>query len=351
MRIAPPGTAPGLVVAVEGAPAPEVSFIRFDAETAEEGLLDLSAVAELRSRRGVLWVDVCGLGDAQTIERLGATFGLHALALEDVVNGPQRAKVEAYETHLFVIARRPLIDEPGFAEQVSVFVGEGFVVTFRERGDAWLEPIRQRIRDARRLRARGSDYLAYAILDAVVDHTFPVAELYGDRLDRIEEGILGQAHEDAATEIQQTRRELLQLRRALFPVGETVGRLLRADMDFVTDETRLYLRDCHDHTVRALELLDTYRELAGDLMDLHLAQLSHRMNEIMKTLTTIATLFIPLSFIAGLYGMNFDASASPWNMPELRWYFGYPFALGLMAGVTLVILFYFRHRGWIGRGR
>lgn len=345
----PPGTTPGTLTAVEGALEPEISFVYYTESQVEEGLTqDLNVIEELRSRDGVLWVDVCGLGNIKTLEALGKAFSIHPLALEDVIN-PQRSKVEDYPGLLFIVARRALLGELGTTEQISLFMGPKLVVTFREKRSNWLDSIKGRIRQGHsRLRSRGSDYLAYALLDSVVDHCFPAVESYGDQLDLLESELLIGPTQNFGRDLQLARQGLLHLRRAIWPLQEALAYLMRDDIDLINKETSIFLRDCKDHVVRAIDLIDSYRELAADLMDLHLANLSTRMNEIMKTLTIIATLFIPLSFIAGLYGMNFDASKSPFNMPELSWYWGYPFALSVMAMTAIMLLLFFRKKGWLG---
>jgi len=299
----------------------------------------------------VLWLDVEGVGDATVFAELGRRFGLHPLALEDAVNLHQRPKVEDYGDHVYMVARMPSGGGHMDLEQVSVFFGVGFVITVQEHPGDCFEHVRQRIRSARgRIRNAGADYLAYAVLDAIIDGYYPVIEGLNTRLEMLEERVLISVDEDIVPQIIDARHELHTLRQALSISREAVGQLARGDSALVTDETRLFLRDCQDHTAQLLDAIESCRELSAALVDLHGSRLNSRMNEIMKVLTMIATIFIPLGFIAGIYGMNFDPSASPWNMPELGWYLGYPFALALMLVTVLALLVLFRRKGLLGGG-
>ena len=198
-----------------------------------------------------------------------------------------------------------------------------------------------------RIRERGADYLAYSLLDAVVDHYFPLLEGFGERLEALEDAVVANPSRSLIGDVHRTRRDLLNLRRALWPQREALNQLVRDASPLITDETRLYLRDCYDHTIQLLDLLESFREVAAGMMDVYLSSASFRMNEIMKVLTIIATIFIPLTFIAGVYGMNFDPDVSPLNMPELRWKYGYPASLAIMAAVAGGLLFYFRKKDWL----
>jgi magnesium transporter len=230
-----------------------------------------------------------------------------------------------------------------------MFLGANFLLTFQERTGDCFDLVRDRIRRRRgHIRERKADYLAYALLDAVIDGYFPVLEACGERLESLEDAVLDKPSGEQSAQIHEMKRDLLTLRRAIWPQREMINALTRDSSAHVSDQTRVYLRDCYDHTIQLMDMLETYREIASGLVDVYLSSVSARMNEIMKLLTIIATIFIPLGFIAGLYGMNFDTGVSPWNMPELSWRWGYPFALGLMAVVAIGLLLFFRKRGWIG---
>lgn len=315
----------------------------------EREIRDPAEIQGFLHRFPVVWVDVHGVSDAKWIGELGKLFGLHHLATEDIINVGQRAKVEEYDDHLFIVTRMVRQTDHLETEQVSLFLSERFVFTFQEHDGDCLDCVRNRIRKATgRIRRAGPDYLAYAVLDAIIDHYFPVLEHYGEVLDDLEERIVGQPDKTLATWIHRVRRELMTLRWAIWPQREAINALLRESTPFVTAETRVYLRDCYDHAVRIIDLIENYRDLASGLMEAYLSSLSTAMNEVMKVLAIFAALFIPLTFIAGIYGMNFDSEVSPYNMPELHWFFGYPAALTLMAIVAVGMLVYFRRKGWIG---
>ena len=315
----------------------------------EREISDISEVDSLRRDHDVVWVNVDGLKNSQTVKRLGEMFGFHVLALEDVVNTHQRVKVEAFENYLFIVARMISGDEDTDSEQISLFLTRDAVVTFQERPGDCLEPVRDRIRKSRgRIRKHQSDYLAYSILDAVVDAYFPAAERYAEKLDEIEDDIANGRHGDVMSRIHNVRNDLLLIRRTIRPYREALNQLVRDESTLITEPTRIFLRDCRDHVVQLGDLLDTYRTMCADLRDYHLSAVSNRMNEIMKVLTIIATIFIPLGFIAGIYGMNFDSS-SRWNMPELSWKYGYPIVLTMMSAVAGTLLFVFWRKGWIGK--
>jgi magnesium transporter len=297
----------------------------------------------------VLWLNVEGLSDVSVLEKLGKHFGLHPLCLEDVINVPQRPKLEGYDDYDFLIFRMAMLQaELGDTEQVSLFLGPTYVLTFQERPGDVFEPVRQRLRQKRgKIRYCGADYLAYALLDAAIDGFFPLLEAIGDRLSTLEEAVLSTPTPQTLEQIYLVRRALTSLRRALWPAREAVHAMARGESKLVTEQTSLFLRDCYDHVLQVLDVLESYRDLASGLMDTYLSSQSYRMNEVMKVLTIIATLFIPLTFVAGIYGMNFDPGTSPWNMPELHWYWGYPFSLALMAGLAVLLLAFFRRKGWL----
>jgi len=345
-----PGASPGAFVVDPKAPHPHVSVFAYGPEEiVHEYHAVVSRLPALLEKFPVTWVNVDGLGDAETIKKLGEIFGLHRLALEDVVNVHQRPKAEAYDAHLFLVTRMIAEIEPLVTEQISIFLGKKFVVTFQERPGDCLEPVRERLRKVDgRIRKAGPDYLAYSILDTTLDAYFPVLEQYGVRLDSLEDEVALRPRGTTLARIHDVSADLRHLRRVTWPHRDTMSSLAREDNPFFASETRVYLRDCYDHTVQLLDLVETYRELCHDLRDYYMAMVSNRLNETMKVLTIIATLFIPLSFVAGVYGMNFDPDASPWNMPELRWFWGYPFAMGLMASMAAGMLYFFRRRGWLG---
>lgn len=346
----PPGTTPGTLRVVEHAEPPRVRVLMYGVERVHEReVTDLSTLGELVGEAPVVWVEADGVEHGPSIEAIGRSFGLHRLAIEDIVNVPQRAKLEDYGDYILVVARMAMRDPGLNTEQIAIVLGDGFVLTFQEREGDPLGPVRHRIREnIGRIRGAGADYLAYAVLDAIFDHYFPVIETVGDQLEELEDEILLGAGRQTMMRLYAVKRDLATLRRAIWPARDAVNSLVRDPFTLVDDETRVYLRDCYDHVVQCIDLIENYRELTSSLTDLYLSTLGHRSNETMRVLTIFAAIFIPLTFIAGIYGMNFDSSASPFNMPELHWFWGYPFALGLMFLVAVTMMIYFWRKGWIG---
>lgn len=346
-----PGAPPGAISVDPTAPPAVIRVIAYGPDQLhEETIKEPEGIVDFLGQWPVTWVDVTGLGDAGIIQKLGELFNIHPLALADVVHVHQRAKVEEYDHQIFIVSRMITLKDGHLdSEQLSLFLGKNFVVTFQERSGDCLDPVRERIRKGTgRIRGCGADYLTYAVLDAVIDHYFPVLEAYGEQLESLEDRVILRPDSELISQVHEIKRQLLAIRRAIWPKREAMNALMRGETPLVTDETRIYLRDCYDHTIQIIDLLENYREIASGLTDLYLSSLSNRMNEVMKVLAIFATIFIPLTFVAGIYGMNFDTERSPWNIPELKWYLGYPFALGLMAIIAVVMLFYFRKKGWIG---
>lgn len=342
-----PGAPPGTLVVDPAADSTHVRVIGFGNGGFYESVLsDLSRLDSIQKQHPTVWVDVTGLGSEATLRTLANQLGLHPLAMEDVVNVHQRAKVDEFSDSLFVVAR--MIDgEDAFqSEQLSFFIRPGLLLSFQERtGDCW-EPIRQRLKFHRgKVSEAGADYLLYALLDAVIDSYFPVMEKIAEQADGVEEAITLERNSAHLMQVHELRGQLLALRRSIRPHREMLNELVRDSTSFISHEARVHLRDCYDHVIQLIDSVDTYRELTSDLRDYYLSTVSNSMNEVMKVLTIISTIFIPLSFVAGVYGMNFK-DHSPWNMPELNWYFGYPFALGLMAAIASGLLVYFRMRRW-----
>ena len=344
-----PGSSPGTLTVDPAAPPPTLHVIAYGPEAViEEERPELDRVHELSQRHPATWLNVDGLGSADTIAGIGKLFDLHPLALEDVLNVEHRPKVESYGNFFFLVLRMPLAADRLETEQISIFLGRNFVVTFQEQAGDCFDPVRERLRAGRpRIRGGGPDYLAYAIIDAIVDAYFPVVEKYSERLEELEREILADPRQQAVARLRDTKRDLLTLRRAIWPLREALSALTREESELVSHNTQLFLRDCYDHVVQLNDLIESQREFSSGLMDLYMSSISNRMNEVMKVLTMIATLFIPLSFVAGLYGMNFDTE-SPWNLPELGWRFGYPFAWGIMLVIATGFAIFFKRKGWFG---
>jgi len=345
-----PGTPPGTLRPASGESGPaRVRVTRYTSEgAAVHEQADADGIAPALDAGETLWVHVIGLGDVALVERLGAAFTLHPLALEDVLTLGQRPKAEDYPGHLFTVAQHVSFAGGRLVKtQLGLFLGGAFVITFQPSGEDVVAAVRERIVKGRgRLRQRGACYLAYALLDLAVDSAFPALESIGDRLDEVEDAILERPDQDDVEALQAVRRELLLLRQVLWPQRELVGHLARNEHDLLPDEVRVYFRDCYDHAVQALEVSENFREMASGLLDIYLSSLSHRLNEVMRVLTIISTIFMPLSFLAGVYGMNFDRGMAL-NMPELGWRYGYLAFWGVSVAAVGLMLWQFRKRGWI----
>lgn len=307
---------------------------------------------EFLDTQSVSWVDVQGLGSPEVIEDLGRVFELNSLVLEDVVNMAERPKTEDYDDQLVIIARMVMPKPKGsgfYSEQVSFVLGKHYLLTIQEEPTRdCFEAVRHRIKHNRGIiRKHGADYLAYALLDSIVDGFFPVLERYGEKIEDLEQEVIIKPTPQTLRKIYKIRRQLLKLRRAIWPQRDVINSLIRDSGNLISDEVRLYLRDCYDHSIQVIDMVETYRELSSGLMDVYLSAVSNKMNEIMKFLTVMSSIFIPLTFIAGIYGMNFNTEKSPLNMPELNWYWGYPLCLGSMGVIAIGLLFTFKRRGWL----
>ena len=353
VRRTQPGAPPGFLVPSLDAADLKIHAICFSMDAChDQRIQNLSDLRDLIEAWPVTWVNVDGLGDTTAIREIGELFQLHRLALEDVVHTHQRAKAESYADHYFIVARMPKCGLDAQTEQLSMFVGRKFVITFQEAPDGdCLDVVRERIRGGLvGCRTTAPGYLAYAILDAIVDHYFPLVEEIGERIDHVEEQVFERPKPALMESIHRVKRDLQHLRRAVWPLRDAFTVLLRDESPLFSSETRVYLRDCHDHTIQIIDLLENYRDVTSGLTDVYLSNLSQRTNEIVKVLTIISTIFIPLNFIAGIYGMNFDPDASELNMPELRWRYGYLMVLSIMWLLGLVMVFAFWRRGWFGSG-
>jgi magnesium transporter len=346
-----PGTVPGTLRIEADATPPTLVLIDYCETSADRVFLAQpeDCIPYLDSE-SVSWIDVQGLGDEEVLRRLGDVFHLHPIMLEDVVNVPQRPKLEDYEDQLLLIARMVIPKQgDGFvSEQVSLILGEHYLLTVQEEPEQdCFAPVRHRIKTSKGIiRKQGPDYLAYSLIDAIIDGFFPVLEIYGERIEELENEVVLNPTPQTLEKIHQIRRELLALRRAIWPQRDAINALTRDGSALISREVQIYLRDCYDHTIQVLDMVETYRELASSLMDVYLSSVSNRMNEIMKILTVISTIFIPLTFIVGIYGMNFNPEKSPLNMPELNWYWGYPVCWAVMLLIASGLIYFFWRKGW-----
>jgi len=345
-RTPPPGARPGTLALPSEAPRPRIRLFVYGADRlAEHDLEDLEELPALLERGPVVWVDVQGLGSASFLERLGSLLSLHPLGLADIAHAPQRPKIQVFGERHLIITRMAQTLEDGRIdlEQLSLVLGPHFVATFQEQPGDVFDPLRERLRqNVGVVRRMGADYLAYALIDAVVDSYFPVVEELGEHLEELEEAVIRAPARVGLAPIHRVRRVLLALHRVQRGQRDALAAMARDELSPFSTPVRLYLRDVHDHSIEVLDTVEVYREMAMGLLELHLSATSHRMNEVMKTLTVMATIFIPLTFLAGIYGMNFE------HMPELGWRWGYPVAWGAMLAVAGALLLWFRRRGWIG---
>lgn len=343
-RHPPIGAKPGTLLIHPQAQPPTMRVLQYAPDQLAEH--DIAAVADLPpllTPDTVSWIDVQGVGDERVLRDLADVFQIHPLALEDVVNVPQRPKAERYDEHTLAIVRMArLAADAGDQEQVSLFVGPNYVLTFQERSGDVFDAVRDRIRQGGPvLRSSGPGYLAYALLDAVIDGYYPIIEHFGDQLEALEESIVARPGAAVLHQIHHIKRELLSLRRAIWPLREAVNALIRDEDPLISERVRLYLRDCYDHCVQLIDVIETYRELAGGLLDVYLSSIGNRQNEVMKVLTIMASIFIPLTFMAGIYGMNFD------HMPELHWRFGYPTFWILVLLIGGGMFAWFKRKRWL----
>lgn len=348
-RFHKPGTAPGTLKA----PEKRVEQVRITVMDYAPDRLEEKTVTRIeqlfpyRDSPTVTWINIEGLHDVATLETLGKHFGFHPLTLEDVLNCGQRPKIEDYGEYHFMIMKSLLQGDKLETEQISFFLGGNYVITLQEVPGDSFEPVRERIRRGKgMIRKSGPDYLTYALIDALVDEFFPVLEQYGERIENLEAELLAHPTPETIQEIHRVKRELLLLRRVAWPERDVIAAMQREESDVIRPETQVFLRDCYDHTIQVIDMIETFRDVAAGMLDVYLSSVSNRMNEVMKVLTIISTIFIPLNFIAGVYGMNFHTD-KPMNMPELDWPFGYPFALTLMLTVAVLLVFYFRKKRWL----
>jgi len=343
-----PGLPPGALIHVGEQKVEDVKITVFDFDSQNVSEFEPDSVEEclpFKETPTVTWLNVAGLHQVDIIEKLGEYFGLHPLLLEDILNTGQRPKFEDFGDHIFLVLKTLHYDEKKHEvgdEQVSIVLGRNWVISFQEIAADPFDPLRDRIRTGKgRVRTAGADYLAYVLIDAVVDHYFVVLEKLGDDIEDLGELAVSDPSPDVLGRIQILKRELGRIRRSIWPIREVVGALDRGESPLVQKSTGIYLRDVYDHTIQVVETVESFRDIVSGMFDTYLSSVSNRMNEVMKVLTIIATIFIPVTFVAGVYGMNFQ------RMPELGWRWGYPAALLVMLAISLVMIAYFRRKRWL----
>jgi magnesium transporter len=340
---------PGALFLPEGSPPPRIQFMEYDEEIFEEGEVeDPEALRGYAETERPTWVDIQGFGDEACLRQIGKVFGIHTLALADAVNVPQRAKTQRYPEHLLIIIQAPLetFDVSERIPQVAILLARDYVVTFQERPFGFFDEVRERLRNpASNLRRMGPSYLAYALVDTLIDQYYPLLASISEEVDEIEAEIYGHASPELVERLHRLQRRTTQLLRVHRPQVEAVHQLVRHDTALIPDAIRIYFNDVEDHARQILGSLEAARDSATDAMSAIHAILGHRQNEVMKLLTLVGTIFIPLTFIVGVYGMNFA------YMPELNSRVGYPITLGVMAALALAMLAWFRSKGWLGGRR
>ncbi len=323
---------------------PKITLIRYnEASFAEKEISSLAAIRTHKDEPGILWIAVDGLQNTELLEELGNLFGLHPLVLEDILNTDQRPKVEDYGDYLYIVLRNFNGQSNGdlISEQVSIILGKNFVLSFREKESTVFEPIMERLRNNKgRIRKFGADYLLHAIIDSIVDNYFIVLEKLEEKIEFLEDDLLKKPTPIMLQAIHELKRELILLRKSLWPLREAISTLERSDSPLISESTGIYFKDIFDHVIAVIDSVETFRDMLSGMLDIYLSSVSNRLNQVMKVLTIIATIFMPLTFLAGVYGMNFQ------YMPELTWRWGYFGVLGIMLIIALSMVYYFRKRKW-----
>lgn len=350
LKHTPPGASPGTIISPPGAHPSFIDLFAYGpGEFLEKRIEDWQEVRDALLKFPIVWVNIEGLANSDLVMQAGDIFNIHRLALEDVMSMQERSKLEHYGENTFFVVHMAEMKEQLGTEKLSIYTGKNFVVTFQDGPIDVLSPVRERIRKGTGLiRKSGTDYLTYALVDAVIDSYFPVLEVYGDMLDALEEGIIENPQREMVAQIHSLKKEFFALKRMAWSLRDAISAFVRDTSPLYSPETRIYFRDCYDHIITVLDFVETYREFLSDLMDIYLSSLSNRMNEIMKVLAIFTSVFVPPTLIAGIYGMNFHTQVSQYNMPELTWRYGYPYALGLMFTVSLCILAFLYWKGWLG---
>jgi magnesium transporter len=340
----PPGTL--IHIGERKTEKPRITIIDYDeTQFKEKEAKKIEECFPFKDKPTVTWINVDGIHQVEIIEKLGSHFGLHPLLLEDILNTEQRPKMEDFGDYIFVVLKMLYYDGKGDeieAEQVSLILGSNFVISFQEREGDVFDPIRERIRQGKgRIRQAGADYLAYALLDAIVDSCFLILETLGERIEDTEQQLATNPVPATVQLIRKLKKEMIILRKSVWPLREVVSGLERCESALIQKSTGAYLRDVYDHTIQVMDTVESLRDMVSGMLDIYLSSISNRMNEVMKVLTIFAALFIPLTFVAGIYGMNFQF------MPELGWRWGYPMILIVMASIAAGMLGYFRRKKWL----
>lgn len=342
------GLAPGTIIHIgeERTERPRITLIRYNKESFEEKIVENVEECLFKREPGTLtWINIDGVHQVDIIEKVGAHFGLHPLIMEDIVHTDQRPKMDDFESYIYLVIKMLQFDEETYnvkAEQVSIVLGQDFVLSFQETVGDTFNPLRERLRSSKgRIRSTGPSYLAYALMDSIVDNYFLVLEKIGEFLEVLEDEMIESPTSEILQDIHEIKNEIIYLRKSVWPLREVITRIERSESPLIEDMTMVFFKDLYDHTIRIIETAETYRDITSSIMDVYLSSVSNKMNEVMKTLTIISTIFIPLTFIVGVYGMNFT------NMPELSWKWGYHTTWIVMVVICISMLIYFHRRKWL----
>jgi magnesium transporter len=340
------GLSPGTLIHIgeQRAEAVAVTLFNYAGERCDERTVTMLDELQPPADESVAWVNVGGVHRVEVLETIGKQFSLHPLLLEDIANTDQRPKLDDYDSYLFLVMKMLMANERGdiLVEQVSFVLGRNFVLSFQENGTDVFKSVRERLRGGKgRLRQNGSDYLLYALVDAVVDQYFSVLEVLGEKIESLQERVMADPKPDTLKDIHALKRQLLFVRRAVWPLREATNSFSRSDCPILHEHTKVFFRDVYDHVVQIVDTIETLREMVSASLEIYLSSVSYRLNAVMRVLTVITTIFMPLTFIAGVYGMNFEF------MPELKWEWGYPMVMGLMGVVAAAMLIGFRQRKWL----
>ncbi len=345
----PPGSA--VYVGKERAHDVEIRLLDYDRQHVQDvPAPDLDTLQSLVDSPSTTWLNIDGLHQVEIVEKVGTMFGLHPLTIEDIVNATQRPKIDIFDDYVYLVVKMPFYNDEFKTiemEQVSFVLKEHILISFQEKQGDVFDGVRQRVSTNKgRIRKMGSDYLTYALLDAIVDSYFGVLEKIGEYVEVLEIELVTNSQPEILHKIHELKREMILLRKSVWPLREVASSLQRDEIPFIGEGAGPFLKDLYDHVIQVLDTVETFRDIVAGMLDLYLSALSNKMNEVMKVLTIFAALFIPLTFVAGIYGMNFNPEKSRFNMPELNWIYGYPFALGLMAAIAGVMIYYFKKKKW-----
>ena len=342
------GLPPGTLVHIgeKKSETPKITIMDYDeANFQEKEIKTIEECLVLKDKPTITWINIDGLHQVEILERLGECYGLHPLVLEDILNTDQRPKMEDYGDYIYIVLK--MLDQSNksneiIMEQISLILGPNFVFSFQEKEGDVFDPIRERIRNGKgRIRKMGTDYLTYALLDSIVDNYFIILEKLGEKIEFLEEKLVARPIPETLQTIHQLKREMIFLRKTVWPLREVISGFERNESSLIMESTKIYLRDVYDHTIQTIDTIETFRDMVSGMLDIYLSSVSNRLNSVMKVLTIIATIFMPLTFLAGIYGMNFK------YMPELEWRWSYPVIWLIMVGIGIFMLLYFRKKKWL----